>query len=83
VDPHQLKEIDRETERVLQELQTNGKSVSKSTRVEESLQGILGTKYRASMKPTPLIQRLSRMKSELEHGEERFERKLRYLFWLN
>jgi hypothetical protein len=39
--------------------------------------------YRPFMTPTPLIQRVSRMKNEISRGEESFERKLRYLLWLN
>jgi hypothetical protein len=50
---------------------------------EKSLRGIFGSVYVNNMKPTPLLDRLARMKSELARGEETFERKLRYLFWLN
>ncbi len=32
---------------------------------------------------TKLMSRFSRMKKEIHRGEESFERKLRYLFWLN
>jgi hypothetical protein len=51
--------------------------------VETVLRDLFGDKYVARMEPTPLIQRLRRMKQEVERGEESFERKLRYLFWLN
>lgn len=50
---------------------------------EAVLRDLFGDKYVARMKPSPLLQRLSRMKRELERGEESLERKLRYLFWLN
>lgn len=49
----------------------------------ELLGQLLGPSYRASMPPSPLIDRLRRMSTEIERGEESFERKLRYLFWLN
>jgi len=48
-----------------------------------ALKSIFGAAYVPSMKPTPMLQRLSRMKRELDHGQESFERKLRYLLWLN
>ena len=51
--------------------------------VEAILRDTLGKKYRPSMTPTPLLQRLSRIKGEIDRGEEGFERKLRYLLWLN
>jgi hypothetical protein len=51
--------------------------------VERVLKDILGEKYVPDMKPTPLLKRLLRMKREMEQGEESFERKLRYLLWLN
>lgn len=51
--------------------------------VEQMLRGILGKGYAPKMKPTPMLERLGRMKRELLTGEDTFERKLRYLFWLN
>jgi len=30
-----------------------------------------------------MVDRLRRMKEQLSRGEDTFERKLRYLFWLN
>jgi hypothetical protein len=51
--------------------------------VEDALREHLGEYYRKKMKPTPLIKRLERMKSEIKRGEESMERKLRYLLWLN
>ena len=50
---------------------------------EAALKDVFGDYYVASMKPSPLIGRLKRMKSEVDRGQESFERKLRYLFWLN
>ncbi len=51
--------------------------------MERLLRGIFGKGYVARMKATPLLERLARMKNELDMGGETFERKLRYLFWLN
>ncbi|MGC4119517.1 MAG: hypothetical protein QM765_34095 [Myxococcales bacterium] len=44
---------------------------------------ILGPSYLHPMKASKLPGRLARMKGEIERNEERFERKLRYLLWLN
>jgi hypothetical protein len=35
------------------------------------------------MPPSPLVDRLQRISREVDAGEETFERKLRYLIWLN
>jgi hypothetical protein len=51
--------------------------------VEKALRQIFGEKYQMSMKPSPLLGRFHRMKGEIERGQESFERKLRYLLWLN
>jgi hypothetical protein len=53
--------------------------------VEDALAGVLGEYYvlAGEQTPSPLIGRLSRMKREMERGEDTFERKLRYLLWLN
>jgi hypothetical protein len=51
--------------------------------VEAVLSDIFGDKYKPQMKASGLIARLSRMKSEIEKGEESMERKLRYLLWIN
>jgi hypothetical protein len=51
--------------------------------IEQLLRGILGNGYAAKMKPSPLLGRLSRMKDELSTGNDTFDRKLRYLLWLN
>ena len=50
---------------------------------ESILRDIFGDKYVDEMPNSKLISRLQRMKSEIERGTESFERKLRYLFWLN
>lgn len=49
----------------------------------EALGRILGPSYKSSMPPSPLLDRLQRMARELDRGEDTFERKLRYLLWLN
>lgn len=49
----------------------------------EALGRILGPSYKQSMPPSPIIERLNRMAKELDRGEDTFERKLRYLLWLN
>lgn len=51
--------------------------------VEGALRSVLGDYYVREMKASPLPGRLGRMKGELERGEESFERKLRYLIWIN
>jgi hypothetical protein len=51
--------------------------------VERALRGVLGRGYAETMKPSPLVGRLRRMKGEWDRGEESLERKLRYFFWLN
>lgn len=51
--------------------------------VSELLGTVLGSAYKSKMTPSPLIKRLERMSAELERGEDTFERKVRYLFWLN
>jgi hypothetical protein len=51
--------------------------------LEKMLRGLLGNGYATKMTQTKLLDRLTRMKRELSTGEDTFERKLRYLFWLN
>jgi len=51
--------------------------------VEKMLRELLGNGYQTKMKPSPLIGRLQKMKSDLESGGDTIERKLRYLLWLN
>jgi hypothetical protein len=68
----------------------NKKSMEGLDRLRESaaplealLHEVFGDKYVQSMPPSKLIGRLTRMKKEIDRGEESVERKLRYLFWLN
>jgi hypothetical protein len=51
--------------------------------IDTIAKNLLGAGYKKSMKPSPLVPRLARMKTELARGEDTFERKLRYLLWLN
>ena len=51
--------------------------------VERILRGLLGHGYQTAMRRSPLVGRLRRMHDELDRGEDTFERKLRYLLWLN
>jgi hypothetical protein len=51
--------------------------------IEKLLRGALGKGYAPAKKRSPLIGRLERMKRELSRGGDTFERKLRYLLWLN
>jgi hypothetical protein len=50
---------------------------------EALLRDVLGGYYVESMKPSPIVSRLARMKGELERDQDTLERKLRYLLWLN
>jgi len=52
-------------------------------RLEAALSRLLGSAYKPAMTPSPLLQRLERMRRELDRGEDTLERKLRYLLWLN
>src|SRR3954471_4194866 len=45
--------------------------------------GALGKGYAPAQKRSPLVGRLERMKRELSMGSDTFERKLRYLLWLD
>jgi len=51
--------------------------------VSEALGRFLGASYKTKMTPSPLLERLQRMKAEVDRGQESAERKLRYLLWLN
>jgi hypothetical protein len=51
--------------------------------MSEFLGRFLGPSYKARMTPSPLVDRLTRMRREVDRGEDTFERKLRYLLWLN
>ena len=50
---------------------------------DAALAEVLGVLYAKDMPASPLPGRFLRMKKEMDRGEESFERKLRYLFWLN
>ena len=50
---------------------------------ETVLRGLIGNGYQTKMHPSPLVSRLRAMKTQLDRGEDTFERKLRYLLWLN
>ena len=50
---------------------------------EVVLRGLLGNGYQTKMHASPLVSRLRAMKTQLDRGEDTFERKLRYLLWLN
>jgi hypothetical protein len=52
-------------------------------KVDALLMSLFGAHYKKRMKSSPLPRRLDRMKSEVDRGEESFERKLRYLLWIN
>ncbi|MBA3540383.1 MAG: hypothetical protein H0T79_12275 [Deltaproteobacteria bacterium] len=60
-----------------------GDQANRKQVLEKFLRGVLGKGYASNMKPSPLVGRLHRMKTELSTGNETFERKLRYLLWLN
>jgi Tfp pilus assembly protein PilF len=51
--------------------------------VEVILKDMFGRSYRDTMQASALLKKFSRMKDEITRGEESFERKLRYLFWVN
>jgi hypothetical protein len=51
--------------------------------VEAVLRSLIGNGYQTKMEPSPLVSRLRAMKIQLDRGEDTFERKLRYLLWLN
>lgn len=70
----------REPKDIVIDLSDSSKSPAN---VERILRGVFGNGYRTGMKASPLVQRLSRMKDDLDRGTESFEHKLRYLLWLN
>jgi hypothetical protein len=51
--------------------------------LERVLRDLLGHGYQTSMKRSPLVGRLRLMMDEVDHGQDTFERKLRYLLWVN
>lgn len=60
-----------------------GDNEDRKVTVEKLLRGLLGNGYQTSMRASPLVGRLRHMKEELDRGTDTFERKLRYLLWLN
>lgn len=52
-------------------------------KIAQLLRGLIGNGYKPAMKASPLVGRLNAMKQQLDRGEDTFERKLRYLLWLN
>ena len=61
----------------------HGRRGDRAADVEAVLGSVLGDRYVKSMTATRLLTRFLRMRDEIDRGEESFERKLRYLFWLN
>ena len=51
--------------------------------IEAGVRSLLGEHFVRKMKPSPLPERLARMRRDLERGDDTLERKLRYLLWLN
>ena len=52
-------------------------------KLDALLMSLFSAHYVKRMKPSPFLHRLERMKGEVDRGEEPFERKLRYLLWIN
>jgi hypothetical protein len=50
---------------------------------ERALRGMLGHGYTTSMRASPLIGRLRRMRDDLDRDLDNVSRKMRYLLWLN
>jgi hypothetical protein len=51
--------------------------------IEKAFRGLFGHGYQTRMKRSPLVGRLRLMIDEVDHGQDTFERKLRYLLWVN
>ncbi|MBA2538385.1 MAG: hypothetical protein H0V17_02015 [Deltaproteobacteria bacterium] len=64
-------------------LKGGGDAPGKIDHIDQLLRGLIGNGYKPTMKPSPLVRRLDAMKQQLDRGEDTFERKLRYLLWLN
>ncbi len=56
---------------------------SSAQALEAFLRGVFGDAFSPSMPASSLPTRLKRMNDEVKSGRESFERKLRYLFWIN
>ncbi|MFN0250177.1 MAG: hypothetical protein ACKV2T_25055 [Kofleriaceae bacterium] len=70
----------REPKDIILDLSGNAESAQD---VERILRGVMGNGYRTSMRASPLVGRIRTMIERVDQGEETFEHKLRYLFWLN
>jgi hypothetical protein len=51
--------------------------------LEKIFRDLFGNGYQTGMRGSPLVGRLKRMHDELDGGHDTFDRKLRYLLWLN
>lgn len=51
--------------------------------IERVVRGVFGNGYRTRMKPSPVVQRLQRVRDDLERGSDTVDSKLRYFLWLN
>ena len=51
--------------------------------LERIAREVLGHGYAEHMRASPLVGRIGRMIGDAQHGDETFEHKLHYLFWLN
>jgi hypothetical protein len=71
----------REPTDIVLDLRDNEKNTA--AMAERLLRGLLGNGYAKTMRASPLVGRLRHMKSELGRGDDTFERKLRYLLWVN
>lgn len=64
-------------------IEPEAKNLERAENIEATLAKVFGDCYTYDIKPSFLIKRLQRMKREMDAGKESFDRKLRYLFWLN
>jgi HPt (histidine-containing phosphotransfer) domain-containing protein len=67
--------VDREELRALRREDAGG--------ISEMLGRVFGPAYKTKLPPSHLIERMQRMRKEIDRNEDTFERKLRYLLWLN
>ncbi|MCX5740920.1 MAG: hypothetical protein NT062_00305 [Proteobacteria bacterium] len=63
-------------------LRTDDKAVLRRT-AEQLIKDLIGKGYVPKATRSPIVDRLERMKHDLDTGHDTFERKLRYLLWLN
>jgi hypothetical protein len=68
---------------VLDEQTTRRARRSNTSELEALARDVFGAALKDQMTPSVLPARLQRMKGEVDRGEDSFERKLRYLLWLN